>query len=262
VESTGTASPIGPAPELAGQEEEQFEWGEVIRGRQHPYRFIQKVTFRHIGFSDIQTWLTGMAYCGLVVSLYSYSLFLWVLLCFFSIDIGVLRFCISPTIVAGLGYSGGAAQLHTGCIFEFLTSLFHSSLIFIVPPYVPAVVLTGFYRLLSYSFHRFHTHTTTVIVAILSDRLKWRGPFILICLPLTIIGEDHVLFLHGTCLYDKHMARLYNRNNSDDKRYKIHCGVFYGGRRVSQTATSLNTFLTDSFTGTRQAHAFCAFPRH
>lgn len=30
-----------------------------------------------------------------------------------------------PTIVAGLGYSGGAAQLHT------------------VPPYVPAVVLTS-----------------------------------------------------------------------------------------------------------------------
>ena len=31
----------------------------------------------------------------------------------------------SPTIIAGLGFSGGAAQLHT------------------VPPYVPAVVLTG-----------------------------------------------------------------------------------------------------------------------
>ncbi|KAF9495674.1 MFS general substrate transporter [Pleurotus eryngii] len=79
-----------------------------------------------------ETWCTGLAYFGLVVSLYSYSLFL-------------------PTIVAGLGYSGGQAQLHT------------------VPPYVPAVVLT-------------------VIVAIMSDKLKWRGPFILICLPLAIIG--------------------------------------------------------------------------
>ncbi|KAL5508394.1 hypothetical protein ACEPAH_6013 [Sanghuangporus vaninii] len=97
------------------QEDEQFEWGEVIRG-----------------CKDIQTWLTGIGYLGLIVSLYSYSLFL-------------------PTIIAGLGYSGGAAQLHT------------------VPPYVPAVVLT-------------------VVIAFLADRLKWRGPFILIMMPLTIVG--------------------------------------------------------------------------
>ncbi|KAF9476455.1 MFS transporter [Pholiota conissans] len=95
--------------------EEQFEWREVIRG-----------------LTDIQAWLTGFGYFGLLVSLYSYSLFL-------------------PTIVAGLGYTGSAAQLHT------------------VPPYVPAAVLT-------------------VVVALLSDRLKWRGPFILICLPLAIVG--------------------------------------------------------------------------
>ncbi|KAF9462632.1 MFS general substrate transporter [Collybia nuda] len=112
VEDTGSVAVQHILPE----NEEKFEWGEVMRG-----------------LTDIQTWLTGVAYCGLVVSLYSYSLFL-------------------PTIVTGLGYKGGAAQLHT------------------VPPYVPAVVLT-------------------VIVAILSDRLKWRGPFILICLPLTIIGN-------------------------------------------------------------------------
>ncbi|KAG7085620.1 hypothetical protein E1B28_003169 [Marasmius oreades] len=97
------------------QEEEVFEWREVRRG-----------------LTDIQTWVTGMAYFGLVVSLYSYSLFL-------------------PTIVSGLGYSGAQAQLHT------------------VPPYVPAAVLT-------------------VVVAFLSDRLKWRGPFILICLPVAIAG--------------------------------------------------------------------------
>ncbi|PPQ77772.1 hypothetical protein CVT25_011207 [Psilocybe cyanescens] len=95
--------------------EEEFEWREIFRG-----------------IWEIQVWLTGLAYFGLIVSLYSYSLFL-------------------PTIVAGLGYSGSQAQLHT------------------VPPYVPATVLT-------------------VIVAILSDRLKWRGPFILICLPLAFIG--------------------------------------------------------------------------
>jgi hypothetical protein len=95
--------------------EEKFERGEVIRG-----------------LLDIQTWLTGFAYFGLIVGLYSFSLFL-------------------PTIVAGLGYSGAEAQVRT------------------VPPYVPATVLT-------------------VIVAVLSDRLKWRGPFILICLPLAIVG--------------------------------------------------------------------------
>ncbi|KAF8469445.1 MFS general substrate transporter [Gautieria morchelliformis] len=97
------------------EEEEVFEWGEVIRG-----------------LTDIQTWLTGFAYASIIVSLYSFSLFL-------------------PTIVAGLGFSGGQAQLHT------------------VPPYVPAVVLT-------------------VVVALLADKLQWRGPFILICLPLSIIG--------------------------------------------------------------------------
>ncbi|KAF8913881.1 MFS transporter [Gymnopilus junonius] len=97
------------------EQKEEFEWREVFRG-----------------IWEIQVWLTGMAYFGLIVSLYSYSLFL-------------------PTIVSGLGYTGSAAQLHT------------------VPPYVPAAVLT-------------------VVVAFLSDRLKWRGPFILICLPLAIIG--------------------------------------------------------------------------
>ncbi|KAG7449228.1 MFS transporter [Guyanagaster necrorhizus] len=97
------------------REEEIFEWREVIRG-----------------LTDIQTWLTAIAYLGFDVSLYSYSLFL-------------------PSIVAQLGYSGGRAQLHT------------------VPPYVPATVLT-------------------VVVAFLSDRLKWRGPFILIFLPVAIIG--------------------------------------------------------------------------
>lgn len=96
-------------------EDEAFEWLEVRRG-----------------LLDIQAWLTGFAYACFIVSLYSFSLFL-------------------PTIIAGLGFSGGAAQLHT------------------VPPYVPAVVFT-------------------ILVAFLSDRYMMRGPLILICLPLTIIG--------------------------------------------------------------------------
>ncbi|KXN90243.1 hypothetical protein AN958_04034 [Leucoagaricus sp. SymC.cos] len=92
------------------QDNEKFEWREVIRG-----------------CMDIQVWLTGLAYLGLVVSLYSYSLFL-------------------PTIIAGLGYSGAQAQLHTDSTLS------------------------------------------AVVVAYFSDRLKWRGPFILICLPLSVIG--------------------------------------------------------------------------
>ncbi|KAF5321364.1 hypothetical protein D9619_001106 [Psilocybe cf. subviscida] len=106
---------VQPEEVIPEPEEEQFEWREVVRG-----------------LKDIQTWTTGIGYFGLLVSLYSYSLFL-------------------PTIVAGLGYTGTQAQLHT------------------VPPYVPASVLT-------------------IVVALLSDRLKWRGPFILICLPFAIIG--------------------------------------------------------------------------
>ncbi|KAI0677109.1 MFS general substrate transporter [Trametes maxima] len=100
---------------VVDQQDEKFEWREVMRGVKDP-----------------QVWMTAVAYMGIIVSLYSFSLFL-------------------PTIVAGLGYSGGAAQLHT------------------VPPYVPAVVLT-------------------VVVAVASDRLRWRGPFILIFLPITMAG--------------------------------------------------------------------------
>ena len=40
----------------------------------------------------------------------------------------------------------------------------------IVPPYVPAAILT-------------------VIVAIASDKLKLRGPFVLVLLPITMIGK-------------------------------------------------------------------------
>ncbi|KAI0368132.1 MFS general substrate transporter [Pilatotrama ljubarskyi] len=108
---------------VLNQEDEQFEWGEVMRGVKDP-----------------QVWMTAIAYMGIIISLYSFSLFL-------------------PTIVAGLGYSGGQAQLHT------------------VPPYVPAVVLT-------------------VVVAIASDRLKWRGPFILMFLPITMAGYILAIAAH------------------------------------------------------------------
>ncbi|KAI0702850.1 MFS general substrate transporter [Cytidiella melzeri] len=104
-----------PAPVAVHFEEEKFEWREILRG-----------------MTDIQVWLSAIAYMGIIVPLYSFSLFL-------------------PSIVAGLGYHGGSAQLHT------------------VPPYVPAAVLT-------------------VVVSILSDKLKWRGPFMLMLLPIAIVG--------------------------------------------------------------------------
>ncbi|KAJ8482249.1 hypothetical protein ONZ45_g15021 [Pleurotus djamor] len=97
------------------QEDEEFEWSEVLRG-----------------VMDIQVWLTGLAYFGLIT--YHRVRFR----IFWGASAVAYRFTLS-------------VRLH------------------LVPPYVPAVVLT-------------------VIVAILSDRLKWRGPFILICLPLAIIG--------------------------------------------------------------------------
>ncbi|KAI0036750.1 MFS general substrate transporter [Vararia minispora EC-137] len=106
---------------VVNQEDEEFEWREIVRG-----------------FLEIQVWLTAMSYLGLIVSLYSFSLFL-------------------PTIVAGLGFSGGAAQLHTGMNF-------------FLPPYVPAVFLT-------------------VVVAFVADRYRIRGPLIMLFLPLTIAGS-------------------------------------------------------------------------
>jgi len=100
---------------MASQDDEKLEWSEVVRG-----------------ILDIQVWLTAVSYLGIIVSIYSFSLFL-------------------PAIVTGLGFKGGNAQIHT------------------VPPYVPAIVLT-------------------VVVSVASDKLKWRGPFILMFLPLTIAG--------------------------------------------------------------------------
>lgn len=106
---------VQPPHYVVHQEDEKFEWREVVRGA-----------------LDVQVWLTAFAYMGIIVSLYSYSLFI-------------------PTIVAGLGFTGEEAQLHT------------------VPPYVPAVVFT-------------------VVVAVASDKLKMRGPFMLLFLPIAAIG--------------------------------------------------------------------------
>ncbi|KAL8286668.1 hypothetical protein RQP46_004196 [Phenoliferia psychrophenolica] len=81
-----------------------------------------------------------------------------------------------PTIIQGLGYSAISAQL------------------FSVPPYAVAATLT-------------------VVIAVMSDRLKSRGPFMLACLPVSIAGyalirtsrSNHVrygaLFMMASGLY-------------------------------------------------------------
>ncbi|KAH9938279.1 MFS general substrate transporter [Fomitopsis serialis] len=69
------------------QEDEQFEWLEVVRGIKEP-----------------QVWMSALSYLGIIISLYSFSLFL-------------------PTIVAGLGYSGGQAQLTLYLHMSLLQSL-------------------------------------------------------------------------------------------------------------------------------------------
>ncbi|KAF5331525.1 hypothetical protein D9611_007687 [Ephemerocybe angulata] len=56
-----------------------------------------------------------------------------------------------------------------------------------VPPYVPAAVMTGLIFFGSEP-ETYLIYIRTVVVAIYSDRLKWRGPFILMCLPFSIIG--------------------------------------------------------------------------
>ena len=58
------------------QEEEQFEWREVVRGGNIAPGYRIYLTVHRLGITDVQTWLTGFAYFGCLVSLYSFSLFL------------------------------------------------------------------------------------------------------------------------------------------------------------------------------------------
>jgi MFS transporter, ACS family, DAL5 transporter family protein len=99
---------------LLTEEDEVFEWREVFRGITllSPSRLPQLI--RAPGLTDIQTWLTGLAYASLIVSLYSYSLFLYAPSNSLSHSTHVYP---RPTIVSGLGFSGGQAQLHTGTHF-------------------------------------------------------------------------------------------------------------------------------------------------
>jgi hypothetical protein len=56
--------------------EEEFEWSEVIRGKRTESMFNNVDDHVLVGALDVQTWVTAMAYFGLVISLYSFSYFL------------------------------------------------------------------------------------------------------------------------------------------------------------------------------------------
>ncbi|PVH76892.1 putative MFS transporter [Cadophora sp. DSE1049] len=94
---------------------EKFQWSEVRRG-----------------VLNISTWLSALAYFGILAGLYSFGLFL-------------------PTIIVELGYTANEAQLWS------------------VIPYAVASVVT-------------------VIIAIVSDRMKLRGTIMLFVLIPAIIG--------------------------------------------------------------------------
>ena len=65
---------------IVHQEDEKFEWREVFRGACDVYFVLAMarftLTLSLTGLVDIQTWLTAIAYLGMIVGLYSFSLFL------------------------------------------------------------------------------------------------------------------------------------------------------------------------------------------
>ena len=86
--------------------------GEKLKEVGNPFSLLHGIhESGTLGFLDIQVWLSGFAYLGLLVSLYSYSLFLYV---HFLWDYTHASCLYRPTIINGLGYSGVQAQLRTG----------------------------------------------------------------------------------------------------------------------------------------------------
>ena len=82
------------------------------------------------------------------------------------------RFSISPTIVSGMGYTGTEAQLRSGESLpqshaHHVSSPNSPS----APPYLPATVLS-------------------IGLSFLGDRIKWRGPLVLMIIPLAMTGES------------------------------------------------------------------------
>lgn len=106
---------IPPHEIVVYQEDEKFEWREVIRGMfalSMTNKLVIIVVSYKIAFKDPQVWMTAISYMGIIISLYSFSLFLYVRKTLFYTSLLTMPF--RPSIVTGLGFSGEAAQLHTG----------------------------------------------------------------------------------------------------------------------------------------------------
>lgn len=127
-------------------QEEHFEWREVMRGLDFYYlKDMSNLNCRCPGYPSLAYriclfWL----HCELVF------LFLIPVSTRVSGPLFGADYAARPTIVAGLGYSGGAAQLHTG-LSTIRSSRSTMLISCLVPPYVPAVVLTGLFFLFTFS---------------------------------------------------------------------------------------------------------------
>ena len=68
--------PTTPISSLAA-EDEDFEWREVLRGALLPFLAAHSLVSDELaGIFDTQVWLSAIAYLGIIVPLYSFSLFL------------------------------------------------------------------------------------------------------------------------------------------------------------------------------------------
>lgn len=66
----------------------------------------------------------------------------------------------------------------------------------------------------------------SVVVAFLSDRFRWRGPFILICLPLAFIGETDSLISSRISL--RYISRIHSCHHGQDQWHALYRCLFYG----------------------------------
>ena len=59
-------------------EDERFEWGEIMRGQYTSFRLSNACSKAYAakGVKDPQVWMTALSYMGIIISLYSFSLFL------------------------------------------------------------------------------------------------------------------------------------------------------------------------------------------
>lgn len=174
---------------IVADEDEKFEWGEVIRGQDASSVTVSGINW-HLGITDIQVWLTGVSYFGVLVSLYSYSLFLSVCRNHPFSSLMTLLGPVSSTIL-------GMKDLLLSCIRvrESSNDLLVQTNSLSSTTLCPSCGHDRFVA--SITLSTCSLTQSVVVVAVLSDRLKWRGPFVLIFLPVSIVGKFFVLiYIH------------------------------------------------------------------